>query len=251
MEFFTADYAFVNGELAKLYGVPAPPQEFAPVKFPAGSDRAGIVGSGVFLGLTSKPAETSPTERGIFVREHFLCQIVPPPPPGVNTNLPLFQGDKPLTNREKLKIHLSDPACASCHNLVDSIGFGLEHYDAIGKYRPKQTVVVFPSVEEQQTKHKKPQNYAVDIDPSAFVRGIQNSNFRSPKELGALLASTPACQKCVVKQLFRYAVGRTEGAADQADLDAALEDFEKSGFHYQNLVISIIKSRPFLAGLEP
>ena len=83
MEFFTANYTFVSTDLARLYGLPAPAEEFAKVEYPADSGRSGVLGHGSFLVLTSKPAETSPTARGLFVRNHFLGHEVPPPPPGV------------------------------------------------------------------------------------------------------------------------------------------------------------------------
>src|SRR5207248_6633335 len=79
MTIFRADYAFLNSDLATLYGLPAPTTDFARVNFPADSDRAGIAGEATFLSLTSKPSETSPTSRGVFVREQFLCQKVPDP----------------------------------------------------------------------------------------------------------------------------------------------------------------------------
>ena len=82
MELFTADYGFVNADLAAIYGVPAPAKEFDRVAFPAGSERAGLLGQALFLALTAKPDDTSPTARGLFVREQFLCQHVPEPPPG-------------------------------------------------------------------------------------------------------------------------------------------------------------------------
>jgi hypothetical protein len=219
------------------------------VTFPADSERSGIVGSALFLSLTSKPSDTSPTERGLFVREHFLCQIVPPPPPGVNTNLPDPTAEKALTNRDRLAMHLTSPTCAGCHRLIDPIGFGLEHYDAIGKYRAKQTVVIFPTVDQLKTKPRmKPVVHELPVDTTASVRGIPNSEFQTPKQLGALLAATPNCQRCVVKQLFRYAMGRPETEADQPAIDASLKAFSESGFHFQNLIISIVESKVFLGG---
>ena len=77
-----------------------PPREYDRVPFPAGSERAGLLGQGLFLSLTSKPADSSPTARGLFVREQFLCQHVPDPPAGVNTNLPPVTEEKPQTNRD-------------------------------------------------------------------------------------------------------------------------------------------------------
>jgi hypothetical protein len=247
LDFFQADFALLNSDLAKIYGVPPPAHEFEKVQLPADSGRAGILGSALFLALTSKPSDTSPTERGLFVREHFLCQVVPPPPPGVNTNLPTFKDSQPLTNRERLAMHLSSPSCAACHNLVDPIGFGLEHYDAIGRYREKQVVTVFPTLDEVK-KHNKPVTHELPIEITASVRGIPNSTFTSPRELGNILAATPGCQKCVVKQVFRYALGRAETAADEETINAALKEFQDSHFKFQNLIISIVKSKAFLGG---
>jgi hypothetical protein len=246
MELFTAQYSFVNNDLAQLYGVPAPAQEFGRVDFPADSQRSGILGQAAFLALTSKPSDTSPTERGKFVREHLLCQIIPPPPPGVNTNLPPESDEKPLTNRERLQVHLGK-TCAGCHVLVDTIGFGFEKFDADGKYRDKEKVVIYPSFDQIQKKIKtKPTEYQLNLDTAAFIKGIPHSEFSTPRELGTVLAAEPACQKCIVKQLFRYALGRPETPADQPEIDAALEAFRDSQFRFQRLIIAIVTSKLFL-----
>ena len=137
MELFTADYGYPDGDLAGIYGVKAPPREFERVPFPA--DRSGQVFSGkrLFLAITAKPEDSSPTARGLFVREQFLCQHVPDPPAGVNTNLPPFTEAMPQTNRERMSEHATNPSCATCHKLIDPIGFGLERFDAIGAKREK------------------------------------------------------------------------------------------------------------------
>ena len=95
------------------------------------------LGQALFLTLTAKPDETSPTARGLFVREQFLCQHVADPPPGVNTNLPPVTEAQPMTNRDRMAMHATSKACAGCHNLVDPIGFGFEKFDAIGQRRDK------------------------------------------------------------------------------------------------------------------
>jgi hypothetical protein len=247
LEFFTANYSFLNLPLAQLYGVPAPEVDFGMTRFPAGLKRAGVLGHASFLTLTSKPAETAPTERGLFVREHFLCQIVPPPPPGVSTTLPVITEDKPLTNRDRLGMHLSSPSCAACHRLVDPIGFGFEQFDAIGRYREKQVALVYPPVDTTKRNVRRDGiPVQIPVDTKASILGIPNSEFSSPAEAGQILAATPACQRCIVKQFFRYALGRAETEADRPHLEAAYQRFVKSGYRFRELVVAIVTSRPFL-----
>ena len=247
LELFTADYTFINADLAKIYELPAPAQPFGRVDYPEGSLRGGILGQGTFLTLTSKPSDTSPTERGLFVREHFLCQAVPPPPPGVNAALPPLTDAKPMTNRERLAVHLSSEGCSSCHRLVDPIGLGLEQFDAIGQFREKFHVIIPPTRDEQQRKIKtKPTEYDLDIDLTAEIVGVPESSFRNPRELGEVLASADSCRKCIVKQLFRYALGREETLADRAAIDRIVERFEGSDFRFQELVLALVGSKSFL-----
>ena len=249
-EFFNADYTFVNDSLAKIYGLPAPAEPFELTPYPPDSKRAGVVGQGTFLLLTSKPSETSPTERGLFVREHFLCQAVPPPPPGVNAALPPLTDAKPMTNRDRLAVHLSSEACSGCHRLIDPIGLGLEQFDAIGQYREKFHVVIPPTRDEAKRKVKtEATEYDLDIDVTAEIVGLADSSFTSPRELGAVLANDPGCQKCVVKQVFRYALGRDETLSDREAIDAALERFQQSGFRFRELLLGVVSSKPFLGGL--
>src|SRR6185295_15756332 len=112
MDVFTANYSFINSDLAAVYKVPPPARDFQRVEFAAESERAGLLGQALFLTLSSKPDETAPTGRGLFVREQFLCQDVPPPPPGVDTNLPPIEESKPVTNRERMAAHTTVQMCA-------------------------------------------------------------------------------------------------------------------------------------------
>lgn len=247
-ELFRADYTFVNASLAQLYGLTAPEREYSLVKFPAGTRRGGILGHASFLTMTSKPEETSPTERGLFVREHFLCQLVPPPPPGVNTTLPSLMEEKPMSNRERLGIHLSNPSCAACHRLVDPIGFGLEQFDAIGRFREKQVALVFPKVDKRKNQGTRREGTPVEIpvDTTANIVGLPDSAFTSAAEAGRVLANSPVCQRCVVKQYFRYAMNRAETAADQQAIDTIFDRFRRSGFRFQELILGVVTSGPFL-----
>jgi hypothetical protein len=236
MDLFRAGYAFVNSDLATLYGVPAPANEFEKVMFPADSQRAGVLGQAAFLAMTSKPGETSPTVRGLFVRDQFLCQQVPDPPPGINSTLPPVTIDKPQTNRQRLQEHVTNPTCAGCHSLMDPIGFGFEKFDAIGQMHEKQTVLVMPAHGDRKSRLVR---LSLDIDPSASVSGIPNSKFSSPKELGRILADSPVCQECMVKQLFRYTFGRRETSADNPVIRKGLNAFRDSGFHWKELMVYI------------
>ncbi len=235
MDLFRADYAFINSDLATLYKLPAPAGEFDKVKFPADSDRAGIVGQAAFLAMTSKPGETSPTVRGLFIREEFLCQIVPDPPPGVNSALPPILAEKPQTNRQRLQEHLTNRTCAGCHSIMDPIGFGLEKFDSIGQRHDKQKITVMP--QHGADRKMKPLTVELDIDPSATINGLPNSQFSSPKELGQVLAVSSVCQECMVKQLFRYAFGRKETAADQPFIQKGLDVFRGSNFRWKALML--------------
>jgi hypothetical protein len=239
MEVFEADYAFLNSDLAALYELPAPAGEFEKVKFPAASDRGGLTGQATFLALTSKPGETSPTIRGYYVREHFLCHQVPDPPPGTNSNLPPLREDTPQTNRQRLKDHLTERVCAGCHSLMDPIGFGLEKFDVIGRRRETQRITFFP---DRRDRAGRARTVDLPLDVTGTVSGIQDGNFSSPKELGKILARSTECQDCIVKQLFRYAFGRRETDDDKLVLQEASRVFRASEFRLKELLSFLAKS---------
>jgi mono/diheme cytochrome c family protein len=246
MDALTADYSFINADLARLYGLPEPAGEFEMVKFPASLPRAGILGQATFLASTTGPVETTPTARGLFVREHILCQNVPNPPPGVNTNLPEpATADAARAKRERMLQHVESAACSSCHRLMDPIGFGLENYDAVGAWRDKEIVDIHSGFGEG--RRSKPVN--VDITAAGEIAGIANSTFSDSRGLGKVLAASPVCQDCVVKQVFRYAFGRAESPADRVTLTAAAEAFRRSGFKFKEILISLVRSPQFLEGL--
>ncbi len=243
MQVYTANWGFPNSNLAAVYKVPPPAHDWDRVTFPADSERAGLLGQALFLTLTSKPDETSPTGRGLFVREQFLCQEVPPPPPNVDANLPPFDESKPLNNRQRMSAHATSPVCASCHNLMDPIGFGLEKYDAIGERREKQKLLFFPAGEGGGGRRAKSKEVLLDVDTTARVAGIANSDFSSARQLGELLARAPQCQECIVKQVFRYMAGRSITPADRPALNHAFEAFRKSDFNFKSILISLTKER--------
>ena len=244
MTLFTAGYGYVSPELARIYGVTAPAKDFDKVPFPAGSERAGLLGQGMFLAMTSKPEESSPTARGLFVREQFLCQHVPDPPPGVNTNLPPVTEARPQTNRDRMTEHAVNSTCATCHKLMDSIGFGLEKFDAVGARR-EQVTLEFKAAAGATGRGRGTNIVNLAINTAGNVAGIPDSQFSSPAELGAVLAKSAQCQECVVKQYFRYTAGRLETAADRPLILRVSGDFRNSQFRFQELVVSLTLLREF------
>jgi hypothetical protein len=240
LEIFTADYGFVNSDLASVYGVRAPATEWDRVTFAKDSGRAGILGQGLFLALTSKPGETSPTVRGYFVRSQFLCQEVPDPPPGTNSNLPPITAARPQTNRERLQEHTTNRTCVGCHSLMDPIGLGLEKFDAIGRQREKFAITFLPE-HHGADRRAKPVTLELEVDTTGVVSGIPNSGFHSPGELGRILAASAECQNCVVKQMFRYAAGRRETGSDAGLIGRATERFRESGFRLKELMLFLAK----------
>ena len=122
--------------------------------------------------LTGKPADTSPTARGLFVREQFLCQHVPDPPPGRTATCRRCRPSKPLTNRERLSMHLQSPICASCHKLIDPIGFGFEKFDAIGGRREKLVLTFRPGRKDRDRPRRRRK--------SPWTRAATLPAFRTP-----------------------------------------------------------------------
>ena len=234
MEVLTDPHGYVSADLAAIYDLPVPAREYERVAFDAKSERAGLLGQALFLASTAKPDDTSPTARGLFVREQLLCQHVPPPPPGVDTNLPVLSEAKPLTNKERLGVHLSSPACAGCHTLIDPIGFGFEKFDAIGGRREAARILFTERKAKDAPKH-----IDLPLDTRGYVSGLKAAEFTNPRELGEVLAKTEICQECIVKQLFRYTVGRFETRADRPAIDALAARFRGSQFRFRELMLSL------------
>jgi hypothetical protein len=244
MEALTADYTFVSSDLAALYKIPAPPSEFEMVKYPESAHRGGILGHGSFLASTAGPTATSPTARGIFIRERLLCQHIPPPPPGVNTTLPEpTSPDTARTRRQLMTEHVTNPTCASCHRLMDPIGFGLENFDAIGAWRDQERIPLPGGGEEGPRRGRSVQ---LPIDTQGEIAGIPNSMFSDAKQLGKILADSPVCQKCIVRQMFRYSYGRLETGADEATIDQIFTRFKDSGFRFKTLLLGLVESPELL-----
>src|SRR5678815_2853184 len=138
LELLTADYTFLNEPLAKHYGIPnITGSHFRRVTLPEGSPRRGLLGQGSILTITSYANRTSPVLRGKWVLENLLAAPPPPPPPNV-PSLNTERSGKPLSMKEAMQQHRASPACAGCHAKMDPIGFALENFDALGRWRAEE-----------------------------------------------------------------------------------------------------------------
>jgi hypothetical protein len=228
-ELFTADYAFVNAELAGLYGVAAPPAGFKKTTLPAEHKRAGILGSAAFLARFAHPGQTSPTRRGAFIQTSLLCYDVPPPPPGVNTEFPMDDPSQPKTAKQKLENHMKDDNCRSCHALTDPLGFALENYDPIGGYRVADK--------------------GLPIDPTGTVEGI--GSFASARDIGTILSQDARATSCIIRNLFRNSMGHLETKGELPAVRDLEEVFETSGYRVQNILVELVASPAFQLVGEP
>ena len=220
-EMLTADFTYVDARLAAHYGVTASGSDFTRVTLPP-ERRAGLLGKGAILMVTSHPTRTSPVKRGVWVLEQLLCAAPPPPPPGVEglEEQELTAG----TLRERLEMHRRDPTCASCHQLMDPIGLGLETFDGVGAYRTEDAGEM--------------------IDSSGTLPN--GESFNGAVELSTILAEDPRFPRCVAKQMLTYALGRgMENAADDAWVDEITTQYTGDGAHLRALVLSIVTSEPF------
>jgi hypothetical protein len=228
-ELFTADYAFVNAELAGLYGVAAPPAGFKKTTLPGEHKRSGILGSAAFLSRFSHPGITSPTRRGLFVQSSLLCDEIPPPPVGVDTTFPADDPNVPKTMKQKLQNHMKDPNCNSCHAKMDPIGFALENFDAIGGYRVADK--------------------GLPIDPTGSIEGL--GSFASARDLGAILSEDPRGAACIIRNLYRNSMGHLETKGELPALRDLEEAFATSGYRVQTLLVELVASPAFQLVNEP
>jgi hypothetical protein len=211
---------FVDARLALHYGVEGPTIGFAPVQLP---ERPGILGRAGWLTALSYPTRTSPVRRGDWVLGHLRCEAPPPPPPGIPA-LPADDTGAPDSLRDQMEQHRSDPSCASCHTVMDGIGFGLEHFDGVGAWREQDAT-----------------GAAIDAQ-GALTDG---SAFDGAAALGDLLAADPTVSRCMVQQVFTFALGRPPGVEDLDDLDAIHAAFVAGGLQFEALATAIVRSRPF------
>lgn len=227
LSLFSTPKVTVNAELAKLYGLDASgltSTTFKTVTLPADSPRMGILSKAGFLSQYANQKEGSPTLRGKFIRDALMCKAVPPPPPGVNFMLADPPANAPMTKRQRLEAHRSDPTCAGCHGLMDPLGLPLENFDAIGAYRTTDRTL--------------------PIDPSGEVDGQAVADARA---MGAAFANSSAIANCMVRRFYSYAVGYDQRDVDGSVVNALAASFEASGFKLRDLVVATVTHDAFSA----
>jgi len=222
------DFTHVDATLARYYGLdrPAGAGGFVRVPLPpALRERGGVLGHGSVLAVTSNPTRTSPVKRGKWILENLLGQPPPPPPPG-NDSLPDEKAiDSSKTFREQLAQHRQRAECAACHVRMDTLGFALERFDAIGRHRTNDA--------------GGPIDCSGELPGGVRIDGIA--------ELKAVLAADPAFLRVVAKKLFVYAIGRDLRPIDELRLDLAVDALRaKPKITLQDLVLVIVQSDPFL-----
>lgn len=219
-ELFSGRTTIASPTLAEFYGLPAPDAEGLVA---LDERRFGLITSGAVLAASSPSDRSSPTHRGKFLLEKVLCGVVPPPPEDVDDTLPSDDpSEAPKTTRDKLEEHVTNPSCAGCHQLIDPMGFTLEHYDGIGAFR--------------ETENGLP------IDPTGVYEG---KALDGVADVAEFLATDERATRCVAQRLMSYATGRDYLPRDRAAVDELHAVFADEAFVLRMLVIELVQSPTF------
>jgi hypothetical protein len=218
----TANYGYLNSKTAKIYGLKVKGGDLTRTPLAPG-ERRGLLTSAAFLAAHADADITRVVDRGKFVREEVLCAEVPPPPDDFKFDETKITED--MTGREKLTAHARNPFCASCHALFDGIGFALESYDAVGRYRT--------------TDKDKP----IDPTGSLPLPGRAPLHFESFVDLVDQITRLPEPYTCFAARYLSYATGRHAGG--ECERARVVETFRASGYRLDTLVMSVIDSPGF------
>jgi hypothetical protein len=225
--FIDSDFTFLNGTLASIYGIQSTitGPTMRKVKL-TDANRGGILTMPGVLAMSSFPNRTSPVNRGVWVLEQVLGEHVPPPP----ANVPALEKQDQLkvaalTLRQRTELHRSNATCANCHKVLDPIGFGLENFDAIGRWRDKD-------------------DSGGPIDATGELPGPHR--FGTPRELKQIIAAR-ADDFChnLTSKLLAYALCRQLEGYDEVVVDRLSNTIAKDGYRMQTLVVGVVTSYPF------
>jgi hypothetical protein len=226
-DLLNANYTFVNERLARHYGIPGIyGSRFRRITLPDHDQRGGLLAEGALLATTSYPDRTSPVLRGKWLLNNIFGLPVPPPPPGVDTNLENKPGAPPASMRERLAQHRKSPSCSSCHSVIDPLGFALENFDVIGGWR---------TVDESG----KP------VDASgATVSGDKVEGLSGLRAL--LLGDREQFPRTVTEKLMAYALGRPLEYTDRPAVRKIVSDAAGQNYRWSSLILGIVESPAFL-----
>lgn len=229
-ELLNSRETFLTPALAALYSVPIPIHQelggrvpWVPYEYSEDHMRIGLLGQATFLSLFSHPGASSPTLRGKAVREHLLCQTIPPPPGDVDFSL-VRNADHPdfKTVRDRLAQHRDNPTCAGCHMLMDPIGLALEIFDASGVYRTTEN--------------------GVEIDTGGEWVGQEYTDIR---ELAVLLKNDPTLTSCLVQRAYNYGTAREPTRAEVQWLNTMHLQLREEGVRWRELIKRISSNPDF------
>ncbi len=224
-DLFTSDETYLNTELANHYGLPAPDGGEGWVSYGPG-ERAGILSHGTVLSGFSKLSDTSPTQRGIFIRELLMCDTIPPPPPDVDADAAPTGGPEAVCKKDRYIEHVRNSACAGCHTAIDPIGFGLERYGIGGAFRTTDI-----------------DNSECVIDGEGELPGF--GTFSGPAELGQKLVENDLIQSCFTQRLHEYALGRDLNAADREAVDTLTTLLADGEYNFGAFLRSYVSRKAF------
>lgn len=222
----SADFTFINERLAKHYGIPGVKGDGFRMVSLEGTPRRGLLGHGSFLTLTSHSTRTSPVLRGKYVLENILNTPPPPPPPNVPA-LPENNGHGKATRtlRQELEAHRKDPACASCHALMDPIGFGLENFDGVGRWRTEDR--------------------GMPLDVAGKL--VTGQEFSSPEEMLGIISGDYAekFHRAVAVKMLTYALGRGIEYYDRPAIDEIVLKAGGNDGRFLSWIMAVAESVPF------
>ncbi len=222
---FSSPALYVNPALAALLGLDAPADDFVRVEAP--ETRSGLLTQPGLMALLAHPDQTSPIQRGVFVRELLLCDLLPDPPPSVDQSPP--PADPNATTRERVDQLTSGTTCINCHQRINPIGFAFEAYDQYGRYRTEEN--------------------GLPLDLSGEIAALDDPElagaFDGATELGQRLATSARVRDCLALHWFRYAMGRAETELDRCSLDQLRTRFRSAEGDLEELLVALTQTDAF------
>jgi hypothetical protein len=230
-DLITTPNTFLDPKLAAFYGVELPQgaadsSGFRAVQLPR-ARRQGVLTLGGVMLAHGRSNDSSPVHRGRLVRERFLCQPPPEPPPGINAEPPPL--DPSLTARQRYAAHAQNEPCASCHRLMDPIGFAFEHFDGIGRYR--------------ESDNGNP----IDVTGEIVSSPSSDAEFEGTEELAAILAGSTDVANCFALQWFRYGGGFSDSQGSECAAQKLRQQLGTEDLSVRSLVLGLVRMRFFTA----